>query len=115
DGPPMLKSENARPSGWVYVDIRGRDLRGAVTDMQAAVARTVKLPAGYSLSWSGQFEYLERGTARLKVVVPVTLAIILVRLFATFGRADEASVFLATLTFALVGGVWVVLVVVDAV
>ena len=106
DGPPMLKSENARPSGWVYVDIRGRDLRSAVTDMQSAVARAVKLPAGYSVSWSGQFEYLERATARLKLVVPVTLAIIFVLLFATFGRADEAIVILATLPFALVGGFW---------
>jgi Cu(I)/Ag(I) efflux system membrane protein CusA/SilA len=70
DGPPMLKSENARPSGWVYVDLRGRDLRSAVTDMQAAVARDVKLSAGYSITWSGQFEYLERATARLKAVVP---------------------------------------------
>jgi Cu(I)/Ag(I) efflux system membrane protein CusA/SilA len=106
DGPPMIKSENARPSGWVYVDLRGRDLRSAVTDMQAAVAREVKLPAGYSIGWSGQFEYLERATARLKVVVPATLAIIFVLLFITFGRADEALMILATLPFALVGGFW---------
>ena len=106
DGPPMLKSENARPSGWVYVDLRGRDLRTAVTDMQAAVSRSVKLPAGYSVSWSGQFEYLERATARMKLVVPVTLAIIFLLLFMTFGRADEALVILATLPFALVGGCW---------
>jgi Cu(I)/Ag(I) efflux system membrane protein CusA/SilA len=106
DGPPMLKSENARPSGWVYVDLRGRDLRTAVTDMQAAVSRSVKLPAGYSVSWSGQFEYLERATARMKLVVPVTLAIIFLLLFMTFGRADEALVILATLPFALVGGFW---------
>ena len=74
DGPPMLKSENARLSGWVYVDIRGRDLSSAVHDMQQAVAKEVKLPAGYSVSWSGQFEYLERATAKLKIVVPATLA-----------------------------------------
>jgi len=106
DGPPMLKSENARPSGWVYVDLRGRDLRSAVTDMQAAVASKVKLGAGYSLSWSGQFEYLERARARMKLVVPVTLAIIFVLLFATFARADEAALILASLPFAVVGGVW---------
>jgi Cu(I)/Ag(I) efflux system membrane protein CusA/SilA len=106
DGPPMLRSENARPSGWVYVDLRGRDLRSAVTDMQAAVHERVKLASGYSIAWSGQFEYLERATARLKLVVPVTLAIILVLLFAIFGRADEAVLILATLPFAVVGGVW---------
>jgi Cu(I)/Ag(I) efflux system membrane protein CusA/SilA len=106
EGPPMLKSENARPSGWVYVDLRGRDLRSAVNDMQAAVARAVSVPAGYSISWSGQFEYLERATARLKLVVPLTLAIIFVLLFATFGRADEALLILVTLPFAWVGGFW---------
>jgi len=78
DGPPMLRSENARLSGWVYVDIRGRDLRSAVQDMQKAVAAKVKLPPGYSVSWSGQFEFLERATAKLKVVVPFTLLIIFV-------------------------------------
>jgi len=65
----MLKSENARLSGWVYVDIRGRDLSSVVRDMQRAVAPNVKLPAGYSVSWSGQFEYLERATAKLKIVI----------------------------------------------
>jgi Cu(I)/Ag(I) efflux system membrane protein CusA/SilA len=106
DGPPMLKSENARPSNWVYVDLRGRDLRSAVHDMQAAVARGVKLPPGYSIGWSGQFEYLERATARLKVVIPATLAIIFALLFMTFRRADEALLILASLPFALVGGFW---------
>ncbi len=106
DGPPMLKSENARPSGWVYVDLRGRDLRSAVTDMQAAVAREVKLPPGYSITWSGQFEYLERATQRLRIVIPATLAIIFVLLYLTFRRVDEAALILATLPFALVGGIW---------
>jgi len=106
DGPPMLKSENARPSGWIYVDLRGRDLRRAVNDMQAAVASKVKPTAGYSIAWSGQFEYLERASARLKLVVPVTIAIIFVLLFATFGRADEALLILGSLPFAVVGGVW---------
>jgi Cu(I)/Ag(I) efflux system membrane protein CusA/SilA len=106
DGPPMLKSENARLSGWVYVDVRGRDLRSAVQDMQQAVAKEVRLPAGYSVSWSGQFEYLERAVAKLKVVVPATLAIIFVLLYLTFGRFDEAALIMATLPFALAGGAW---------
>ena len=106
DGPPMLRSENARLSGWVYVDIRGRDLRSAVRDMQQAVADKVKLPPGYSISWSGQFEFLERATAKLKVVVPFTLLIIFVLLYLTFKRFDEAALIMATLPFALVGGIW---------
>ena len=106
DGPPMLRSENSRLSGWVYVDIRDRDLRSAVQDMQKAVAAKIKLPPGYSISWSGQFEFLERATAKLKVVVPFTLLIIFVLLYLTFKRFDEALLILATLPFALVGGIW---------
>ena len=106
DGPPMLKSENARLSGWVYVDIRGRDLSSAVREMQRAVTAQVKLPPGYSVSWSGQFEYLERATAKLKIVVPATLLIIFVLLYLTFGRVDEAALIMATLPFALAGGIW---------
>jgi Cu(I)/Ag(I) efflux system membrane protein CusA/SilA len=106
DGPPMLRSENARLSGWVYVDIRGRDLRGAVQDMQRVVAQKVALPAGYSISWSGQFEFLERATAKLKIVVPFTLLIIFVLLYLTFGALDEALLIMAALPFALVGGIW---------
>jgi Cu(I)/Ag(I) efflux system membrane protein CusA/SilA len=106
DGPPMLKSENARLSGWVYVDIRDRALSAVVHDMQAVVAREVKLAPAYSVSWSGQFEYLERATAKLKVVVPATLLIIFVLLYLTFKRFDEAALIMATLPFALAGGVW---------
>ena len=106
DGPPMLKSENARLSGWVYVDIRGRDLNSAVREMQQVVSSQVKLPAGYSVSWSGQFEYLERASERLKFVVPGTLFIIFVLLFVTFKRVDEAALIMATLPFALAGGIW---------
>ena len=105
-GPPMLRSENARLSGWVYVDIRGRDLRSAVQDMQAAVAKAVPMPAGYALSWSGQFEYLERASAKLKVVVPFTLLIIFVLLYMVFGRIDEALLIMGTLPLALIGGFW---------
>ena len=106
DGPPMLRSENARLSGWVYVDIRGRDLVSAVHDMQAAVTKQVKLPAGYSIDWSGQFEFYEHAVARLKVVVPATLVIIFVLLYLNFRRADEALLILLTLPFALIGGIW---------
>lgn len=106
DGPPMLRSENARLSGWVYVDIRGRDLKSAVQAMQRAVAQQVKLPTGYSISWSGQFEFLERATAKLKVVIPATLLIIFVLLYLIFARFDEALLIMATLPFALAGGFW---------
>lgn len=106
DGATMLRSENARLSGWVYVDIRGRDLKSVVRDMQAAVGHQLALPAGYSLSWSGQFEYLERASARLMVVVPVTLLIIFVLLYLLFTRLDEAALIMTTLPFALVGGIW---------
>ena len=106
DGPPMLRSENARLSGWVYVDIRGRDLRSAVLDMQKAVAEKVKLAPGYSVSWSGQFEFLERATAKLKIAVPFTLVIIFVLLYLTFKRFSDALLIMATLPFALVGGIW---------
>jgi Cu(I)/Ag(I) efflux system membrane protein CusA/SilA len=106
DGPPMLKSENARLSGWIYIDIRGRDLVSAVHDMQAAVSKQVQLPAGYSIGWSGQFEFWEHAVARLKVVVPATLLIIWVLLYLNFRRADEALLILASVPFALIGGFW---------
>ena len=108
DGPPMLRSENARLSGWVYVDVRGRDLRSAVNDMQAAVARSVKTPAGYAVSWSGQFEYLERATERLKLVVPVTLTVIFVLLYLLFKSFSEAALVMAAVPFSLIGGFWLV-------
>ncbi len=106
DGPSMLKSENARLSGWVYVDLHGRPLSTAVKEMQQAVAREVRLPPGYSISWSGQFEYLARAAERLKLVVPATLGIILVLLYLTFRRFSDAALIMATLPFALVGGFW---------
>ncbi len=105
-GPPMLRSENARLSGWVYVDLRGRDLQSAVEDMKARVARAVRLPGGYSITWSGQFEYLERAKARLRIVVPFTLLVIFVLLYLTFRRLDEALLILGTLPFAVIGGFW---------
>ncbi len=106
DGPPMLKTENARPSTWVYIDVRERDLSAVVGDLQRAVAKSAPLPPGVSVAYSGQFEYLQRAAARLKVVVPATLLIIFVLLYLTFGRFDEAVLIMATLPFALTGGIW---------
>jgi len=106
DGPPMLRSENARLAGWVYVDVRGRDIASVVADLRRAVAAEVSLLPGMSLSYSGQFEFLERANERLKLVVPATLLIIFVLLYLTFGRLDEALLIMLTLPFALTGGVW---------
>jgi Cu(I)/Ag(I) efflux system membrane protein CusA/SilA len=106
EGPPMLKSENARLSSWVYVDVRGRDLAAVAHDLQRAVAQKVQLEPGISVAYSGQFEFMERANARLKIVVPATLVIIFVLLVLTFERWDEALLIMATLPFALIGGVW---------
>ncbi|BFO34784.1 efflux RND transporter permease subunit [Klebsiella pasteurii] len=106
DGPPMLKSENARLSDWIYVDIRGRDLKSAVDQMQREVSEQVKLPEGISLTWSGQYEYLERATAKLKIVLPFTLMIIFILLYVTFGQVKDALLIMGTLPFSLVGGIW---------
>jgi Cu(I)/Ag(I) efflux system membrane protein CusA/SilA len=108
DGPPMLRSENARLSGWVYVDVRGRDLRSVVNDMQAAVAKAVALPGGYAISWSGQFEYLERATQRLKLVIPLTLAVIFVLLYLLFRSFGDAALVMVAVPFSLIGGFWLV-------
>ncbi|WP_186034758.1 efflux RND transporter permease subunit [Burkholderia gladioli] len=108
DGPPMIRSENARLAGYVYIDIRDTDLRSAVLAMQRAVARQVTLPPGYSIAWSGQFEYLERAAAKLRTVVPVTLAVIFVLLLLTFGSAADAALLMSTVPFALVGGFWLI-------
>jgi len=108
DGPPMLRSENARLSGWIYVDIRGRDLGSVVADAQRVVSDQVKLPPGVSLSWSGQFEYLERAKTRLALVVPFVLVIIFVLLYLTFRDFGEALLIMASLPFSLVGGFWTI-------
>jgi Cu(I)/Ag(I) efflux system membrane protein CusA/SilA len=106
DGPPQIRSENARLNGWVYVDISGRDLGRYVRQARQLVAARVALPPGYSITWSGQFEYLERATKKLTLVVPVTLAIIFVLLYLTFRSLTEAALIMVTLPFALVGGLW---------
>ena len=106
DGPPMLKSENARLSDWIYVDIRDRDLKSAVDEMQSEVSKQVKLPEGISLTWSGQYEYLKRATEKLKIVLPFTLMIIFVLLYVTFSKVKDALLIMGTLPFSLIGGVW---------
>ncbi|PPD55581.1 MAG: CusA/CzcA family heavy metal efflux RND transporter [Methylotenera sp.] len=106
DGPPMIKSENARPNVWVYVDIHGRDLGSFVKDAKALLDKELQLPAGYSLAWSGQFEYFERAAKRLSYVVPMTIGIIFILLFLSFKRMTPALLILGSLPFALVGAVW---------
>ncbi|MGR5294967.1 efflux RND transporter permease subunit [Vibrio mediterranei] len=106
DGPPMIKTENARPNGWVFVDIAERDLGSYVTEAQNVVAEQLSLPAGYSLTWSGQYEYMERAKERLSVVVPVTLSIIMLLLYLSFRRVGEVLVIMGTLPLAMVGGLW---------
>jgi Cu(I)/Ag(I) efflux system membrane protein CusA/SilA len=105
-GPAMIKSENAALNEIVYVDARGRDIGGYVRDAQRLLDRRLTLPAGYRLEWSGQFEALERATARLELVIPVTLAIIVLLLYANFRSWAESAIVLLSLPFALVGGVW---------
>ena len=106
DGPPVIKSENARLNGWSYVDITGRDLGSYVAEAQRVVADFVDLPAGYSLAWSGQYEYMVRAKERLSIVGPVTLAIIVLLLYLNFRRFAEVAIVIGTLPMALIGGLW---------
>jgi len=106
DGPEMIKSENARLNGWVFVDTTGRDLGGYVEEARQRIAEAIVLPPGYSLTWSGQYEYLERAKERLGVIVPFTLVIIFLLLYLNFRNFTEVMIILASLPFALVGGVW---------
>lgn len=106
NGPQMIISENARLNGWVFVDIAGRDIGGYVKEAQKIVAEKVKLPAGYSIGWSGQFEQMLEARARLNIAVPATIAIIFVLLVMHFGRLDRTLMVMLSLPFGLVGGVW---------
>ena len=105
-GATSIRTENGQLAVYIFVDIAGRDLGGYVAEAQAAVAGEVILPPGYSLGWSGQFEYLERAKARLAIVVPITLAVIFLLLFLNFRRLTETLIVMLSLPFALVGGVW---------
>ncbi|MFM5322356.1 efflux RND transporter permease subunit [Aeromonas veronii] len=106
DEAPMLRSENARLNGWVYVDIRGRDIGSFVDEAKAEVGKQLVLPAGYALTWSGQYEYMERAKARLAYVVPLTVTIIVLLLYLAFRRVEEVLLILTTLPLAVVGGIW---------
>lgn len=108
DGPGMIRSENARPTGFVFIDIEGRDLGGYVSEAQQLVASNVKVPAGYSITWSGQYEYIGRVQERLQLVAPVTLLIITLMLFLAFNRVGEVAIILTSLPIALTGGIWFV-------
>lgn len=106
EGPPGIKSENARLNGWTLVDIDGRDLGSYVLEAQQVVDEQVTLPPGYSLAWSGQYEYMLRAEQKLKVVVPLTLAVIVLLLYLNFRKLSEVLIILGTMPFALVGGLW---------
>lgn len=108
DEAPMLRSENARLNGWVYVDISNRDIGSFVADAKKMVGEQLVLPAGYSITWSGQYEYMERAKARLTYVVPLTVAIIVLLLYLAFRRVQEVLLILTTLPLAIVGGIWYV-------
>ncbi len=106
DGPPGIKSENARLNGWTLIDIAGRDLGSYVKEAQEVVATQIEVPAGYSITWSGQYEYMLRAQERLIVVVPLTLAIIILLLYINFRNAVEVLIIMGTVPFALIGGLW---------
>ncbi len=106
DGPPMIKSENARLNGWIFVDIEDVDLGTYVTAAKAVVSEQVELPAGYSLNWAGQYQYMERARERLTIVVPVTIVIIILLLYLNFRNMVEVLIILGTLPTALIGGYW---------
>ena len=105
-GPPSIRTENAQPVAYIYVDLQGRDLGGYVAEASQAVKAQVKMPAGYHVEWSGQFEYLQRAAAKLRIVVPATLVVIFVLLFLNFGRLTETLIVMLSVPFALVGGGW---------
>jgi Cu(I)/Ag(I) efflux system membrane protein CusA/SilA len=105
-GPPSIRTENALLSAYIFVDIRERDIGGYVADAQRAVREQVQFPPGYYITWSGQFEYMERAKERLQIVIPLTVLIIFVLLYLNFGRLTETLIVLLSLPFALIGGVW---------
>ena len=105
-GPMVVRTEDAVPTAWVFVDVAGRDIGGYVKEARQMVASTVKLPAGYSMTWSGQYEYMERAAGRMKLVIPATLAIIFLLLYLNFGNVGETLIVMLSLPFALVGGIW---------
>lgn len=108
EGPPMIRSENARLTGWVFVDIAGRDLGGFVAEARRVVDETVDFPMGYAIEWSGQYEQLQEAAARLKIAIPSAVAIIFLLLMLHFGRLDRTLMIMLSLPFGLIGGMWAV-------
>ena len=106
DGPMVVRTEGAQPTAWVYVDVTGRDIGGYVAEAQQRVEREVKLPPGYTLSWSGQYEYMQRAKETMRLVIPATLAIIFLLLYVNFKSVGETMIVMLSLPFALVGGIW---------
>ncbi|HHM02334.1 MAG TPA: efflux RND transporter permease subunit, partial [Caldithrix abyssi] len=105
-GPPVIKSENARTTAWLYVDIRDIDVGTYVQNARKVVEEKVKFPEGYSLVWSGQYEYMERAQKRLQLVIPITLVIIFLLLYFNFKNIQESIIVMLSLPFSLVGGIW---------
>ena len=108
DGPPAIKSENARPNGWTFVDIEGVDVGTYVQRAMDVVAEELELPTGYSVTWSGQYEYMLRAKEKLSYVVPLTLAIIVILLYMSFKRFSEVAIIMGTLPLAMVGAIWLI-------
>ncbi len=107
-GPPVIKSENSRPNAWIYVDIKTSDIGGFVSQAKKTLAEQVEIPDGYTLNWSGQFEYMQRATERLRTVVPLTLLLIFVLLYFTFRNLIEPTIVMLTIPFGLIGGIWTI-------
>jgi Cu(I)/Ag(I) efflux system membrane protein CusA/SilA len=105
-GPMVVRTEDAVPTAWVYVDVAGRDIGSYVEEARQMVASTVVLPPGYTMTWSGQYEYMQRAAARMKLVIPATLAIIFLLLYFNFRNVGETLIVMLSLPFALVGGIW---------
>ncbi|WP_299770143.1 efflux RND transporter permease subunit [uncultured Pseudoteredinibacter sp.] len=106
DGPPGIKSENARLNGWTFIDIDGVDIGSYVDNAQAVLAQQLELPPGYSINWAGQYEYMERAKEKLSYVLPLTLAIIMLLLYLSFRRFSEVAVIVLSLPMAMIGGLW---------
>ncbi len=107
-GPPSIKSENARPNAWIYVDISSSDIGGYVAKAKQVIADQVNIPAGYTLEWSGQFEYMERAAAKMRIVIPATLLLIFLLLYFNFGNLTAPVVVMCSVPFSLIGGFWLV-------
>jgi copper/silver efflux system protein len=105
-GPMVVRTEDAMPTAWVYIDVAGRDIGGYVTDARQRVNELVKLPTGYTIGWSGQYEYMMRAKERMKLVIPATLAIVFLLLYFNFRNVGETLIVMLSLPFALVGGIW---------